>query len=116
MNFIKNLKESGLKATPKRVALLEYLYSQNSPQSYEDMRRIFSMDKATFYRNMHSFEDAGFVKCVETSERRYYEYIRTEHPHFLCLACGEVECLKEASFLNGYEIQTVQGRCPKCKE
>jgi Fur family ferric uptake transcriptional regulator len=120
MKLIEQIKKSGLKATPSRLTLLENLYFSNSPQSYEDMKNTFSlsMDKATFYRNMATFEEKGFISSIESPDkRRYYEYVDKKHAHFFCLSCGNIECLREKVFeLENYKVETitVKGYCPKC--
>jgi Fur family ferric uptake transcriptional regulator len=120
MQLIEQIKKSGLKATPNRVELLESLYLSKHPQSYEDIRNNFSMDKATFYRNMATFEEKGFISSIESPDkRRYYEYVDKKHPHFFCLSCRNIECLREKNFeLENYQIETIsiKGYCPKCLE
>lgn len=118
MDFKETIRQCGMKATPGRVILLEQLYRANEPLSYEDIRPSVSVDKATFYRSMAAFEEKGIVSGFEfPDKRRYYEYRRNDHGHFICLKCGGVECLHSNMFsMPGYAIETliVKGTCKAC--
>lgn len=118
MDYKNKIKECGLKATPGRVSLLEQLHNAKEPLSYEDLKASLSIDKATFYRNMASFEEKEIVSGFEfPDKRRYYEYKRDDHSHFICLECGKVECLNQnAIVMPGYEIATaiIKGQCKEC--
>jgi Fur family ferric uptake transcriptional regulator len=118
MNFKEQIQQCGLKATPGRLALLEHLYKSDAPLCYEQVKVAVTIDKATFYRTMATFEANGIVDAFEFPDnRRHYEYHRHPHAHFICSACGGVECLKQSSIsLPNYKIETIviKGTCPAC--
>ena len=119
MDFSAKLHTIGLKATPNRIALLQYIYDAKQPLSYEDIKGVLVMDKATFYRNMAKFEEALLIKGIEsTDKRRYYEFHHgSEHAHFVCNDCGKVECLDEGAVdIPGYRVDNIvlKGSCSLC--
>ena len=118
MDFVKEIHRCGLKATAGRVALLQHLYRASTPQCYEDVKASLAIDKATFYRTMATFENAHIVSSFESfDKRRYYEFRRNPHAHFICQICGDIECLERSNIiLPGYTIDTivVKGSCSHC--
>lgn len=112
------LHRCDLKATPRRITLLQLLYNATIPLCYEDVKAAVSIDKATFYRTMARFETEGIISSIESfDKRRYYEFRRHPHAHFVCQVCGAIECLERTDItLPGYAIDTVvvKGSCRHC--
>lgn len=111
--------QTDLKLTGARKELLEVLAKNAKPLSYEELKNDISMDKATFYRNIAKFEEEGIVSSFEANDKkRYFEFQKTPHPHFVCSVCGKIECLKTlfSIDLEGYAIDAViiKGKCPQC--
>jgi Fur family transcriptional regulator, ferric uptake regulator len=89
------LRQHRLRLTATRQALLASLLKASSPQSYDDLKASTTMDKATFYRNMNTFESIGIVRRIESDDRKWYFEIATAaHAHFICEQCHRIECLK----------------------
>ena len=118
MNIEELIKDKNIKLTTARVALLEVLKKADRPLCYEEVKDELSMDKATFYRNISRFEEEGILNAFESNDKkRYFELKLKPHAHFVCVACGKIECVKETELtLSGYEIHNViiQGKCPSC--
>ena len=121
MNIENILHNKQLKFTTARKELFDILNNLQRPVCYEDIRDGISMDKATFYRNMSTFEEKGIVNSFESNDKkRYYELQGRLHSHFVCTVCGKIECLDivpEISLIE-YEIDNIiiHGRCTKCKQ
>jgi Fur family ferric uptake transcriptional regulator len=89
------------------VCVLEQLQAARSPLSHADLAAELSsegFDKATIYRNLVELAEAGMVRRVELGDHVWrFELIREEdqdsgdHPHFVCVDCGQVSCLPGAS-------------------
>ena len=112
-------KDYNLRLTHIRKSLLEKFVQATRPLSYDDCRESMQMDKATFYRNMHLFEDTGLVRKIESDDKRwYFELAGAEHAHFICSCCHSIECLETLPQqpLQGYAVDTViyKGTCRKC--
>ena len=119
MNIQAILKQKSIKATTARISLIEKFISFNKPLCYEDIKNYISMDKATFYRNVSTLEEAGILNAFETnSKKRYFELKETLHAHFVCLVCNGVECIKNIDLqLPDVEINNIiiNGKCKNCK-
>jgi len=119
---IENLvKEKDIKLTTARTEILEKLIHAKKPLSYDDIKKDISMDKATFYRNITKFEKKMIVNSFESNDKkRYFEIFESPHPHFVCVVCDSVECIKKhLEFkLSGYTIENIilKGKCKKCNQ
>ncbi len=92
---IENLKKSGLKITPQRVAIVEFLseYGHLSiSKMYELVKEKFpSISLATIYKNVNAMIDNGFLKEVKIiGQDSRYELNYGEHSHVVCKECGKV--------------------------
>ncbi len=96
-NFIKKFKESNLKITPQRIAILEQvLSSQGHPSAEEIYNKIkksypnISFD--TVNRTLLTFADIGILDIVEgTGDVRRFDPNDKSHHHFRCKKCERIE-------------------------
>ncbi len=132
----RQIRAAGLRATSARLAVMEQLTSATSPLSHaETAGRLAArgFDQATIYRNLVELADAGIVSRIEAGDHVWrFELKRSsgelsgEHPHFICVDCGEVSCLPAGSVsvkptqrAKGEVIREVtevllKGRCGHC--
>ena len=69
MDKINNLTDiTNIKLTSARKSILEIMINSNKPLSYEDMKDLISMDKATFYRNITIFEEENIISSFESNK------------------------------------------------
>lgn len=88
------LRSLGLRATPKRIALIHHLRKQNAPQRVEDLLRPLRsvLDQATLYRNLEDFERVGLVRRTQLAgQGASYEIAGHHHHHLVCTTCGTIE-------------------------
>ena len=128
---IEKLKSSGLKVTPQRVAIIEYLseYGHLSiAKMYELVKEKFpSISLATIYKNVNAMIDNGFLKEVKIiGQDSRYELNYGEHSHVVCKKCGKVvdiemessELLKEAGEKSKMSVDSSSmvfyGICEEC--
>lgn len=96
-NFEEVLKGVGLKATPHRVLVLDFLNKEKKPFSAGDIFEKLKkekMDKVTVYRTLEILEKNGLVKRVVAGEREArYELVDFEHDHhhIICIKCNKIE-------------------------
>ena len=121
-NFFMNLEElsKNIKLTTARRAILEIFAKSTKPLCYEDIKQYLNMDKATFYRNITKFEEESIINSFESNDKkRYYEIKKSNHSHFICDICSNIECIHEKLDvkLEGYKIDNIiiKGICPNCK-
>ncbi len=130
------LREAGLRSTMARVAVLQRLEEANSPLSHGDLADELvplGFDRATVYRNLTDLVEAGLVGRTELgdhvwrfeSRKKGHEHV-AEHPHFVCVTCGEVSCLNDTnvdisptpgtkrSVIGELTEVLLKGRCGRC--
>jgi Fe2+ or Zn2+ uptake regulation protein len=97
-----SLRQLKIKATPKRLAILDVLAGGTVYQSPEEvwqrLRKSFSkVGLSTIYRNLEGLSQAGVImKIVHPDRRLYYYYCgnQTHHHHFVCVSCRKVTDLR----------------------
>jgi Fur family ferric uptake transcriptional regulator len=97
------IRAAGLRATPARVATLQFLRASSTPQTHAavaDHLGQFGADKATAFRNLNDMADAGLLRRTELGDHLWrFEAITDSaahsHPHFLCVDCGVIHCLED---------------------
>ena len=128
----KQLKETGLKATPQRILILDLIMKHGHigiETLYEKMRNIVpSISIATIYKNLKILEEKGLVKEVSISSfKNLYELSNVPHIHIVCQKCksisdffiNEAELKEHFKNLTKAEISgisvTLFVKCEKCK-
>ena len=108
--YAELLKRAHLKVTPGRLAVMGFFGKHNEPASAEDVFAALktaqktaqkggrkptgknSIDQATVYRTVISFEKAGILKQIDLRTGAVlYEMPRHHHHHLVCVECGLVE-------------------------
>lgn len=131
---IDTLKESGVRITPQRHAVLEYLLTSmvhpTADEIYKALESKFpNMSVATVYNNLRVLREVGLVRELtygDASSR--FDCNTTEHYHIICNDCGkivdfqypslnEVESLAEQ--VTGFDVShhrlEIYGTCEECK-
>lgn len=91
------LHSASLRATPGRVALIEFLRSQSEPVGTPTLAKRFvpkTMDTATLYRTLEAFESNGLIRTASI-DRNFASYEwnqdREHHHHLVCTSCKKIE-------------------------
>lgn len=132
---IASLKQKGVRMTPQRYAILEYMASSETHPTADDIFKSLSpqypnMSVATVYNNLRMFKEAGLIKELtygDSSSR--FDFDTHDHYHVICEKCKkivdfqypalhEVEML--AKHVTGFEVNShrleLYGVCADCKE
>lgn len=131
------LAKAGLRKTNARVEIIAFMDEQEGALALADLERslLHLADRATLYRTLKSFEEAGVVhKVVDPSGVLRYalcqESCQTDeahqhaHAHFSCTSCGKMICLEELDLPpmklpEGYLAEEAQlvftGVCKSCR-
>ncbi|MGY3765922.1 Fur family transcriptional regulator [Vagococcus vulneris] len=131
---VEQMKQSDIRITPQRYAILEYLVESKShptaDEIYKELEHRFpNMSVATVYNNLRLFTDIGFVTEMafgDASSR--FDFTSTKHYHAVCRSCGKVvdvfypglEDVESATEqLTGFKIDEhrleLYGTCPECQ-
>jgi len=125
------LRAAGLRCTPQRIAVLDYLVRHPDHATVEALwpalnRRHAQASRATVYNTLHSLVKAGLVRefKLDANAARYDARLHPHH-HFVCDQCGAVEDIEwfevpalarsraGARRIRSYEV-VVRGVCSKC--
>lgn len=123
------LRSAGLRVTQARLDVLGALQARARPLSHREAREALpGLDQATVFRNLTALVDGGVAVRVDLGDRVWRFTLAGrlapvhDHPHFTCLACGEITCLDEVSvqgprvarLMEGAEVQ-IRGTCEGCR-
>ncbi|RAL24746.1 Fur family transcriptional regulator [Lujinxingia litoralis] len=129
------IREAGLRCTTSRTTVLARLVRATAPLSHADLAEELvpqGFDQATIYRNLTDLTEAGLLNRLDLGDhiwrfefRGNHKHDEGEHPHFLCVDCGEVSCLAEVEIkVNRQDTSPVlvaeisevflKGLCSKC--
>jgi Fur family transcriptional regulator, peroxide stress response regulator len=124
-------RERGLKMTPQRRMIVDYLqFATHHPTAEEVLGAVNAKypmtSRATVYNTLHWLESAGMVRQVFEGGDLRFDPNTGGHHHFVCRACGrieDVECdlVGEVQFcalpgrqeVETYEV-TLRGLCAEC--
>ncbi|MCI1858438.1 MAG: transcriptional repressor [Sporolactobacillus sp.] len=127
------LKKSGVRITPQRHAILEYLVVTGShptaDEIYKALEKNFpNMSVATVYNNLRVFKKTGLVQELtygDSSSR--FDFSTKQHYHVICTKCGKIvdffypgldEVEDAAAQVTGFKVDhhrlEIYGLCPEC--
>ncbi len=93
---LKQLKEFGIKLTPQRLAILEYLNGNRDHPSaemiYKAVKEKFPMTSfATVYSTLEVLTKSGVISELKVDpERRRYDPETSPHHHLICTKCRKI--------------------------
>lgn len=100
----ETLRAAGLRGTTSRVAVLQHVAAAGKPVSHADVAEQLvphGFDKSTLYRCLVELADAGLLARLDAGDHAWRfelkgnEHASGEHPHFVCVDCGQVTCLPD---------------------
>ena len=135
MEIHRAVRKLGLKATPKRIAILEILSEEfvylGPEEIWKRMQARFKrIGLPTVYRNLEELSQGGVImKIIHPNRKHYYFYCNNadHHHHFVCTTCrkvqdlefcGEEQIVKEVEGSLGGKVVShlfqVYGLCREC--
>ena len=96
-DVVRRLKETGLKVTPQRLAVIRCLEGNSSHPSAEQIHRAVTrsfpaISLATVYNTLETLEKIEAVRSVYlTGGRRHYDPEMRPHHHAVCRRCQRIE-------------------------
>lgn len=130
---VDQLKSGGVRMTPQRYAILEYLLETDMHPTADEIFRSLSpqypsLSVATVYNNLKLFVEAGLVRELtygDSSSR--FDADLSDHYHAICTKCGKivdfehppVKAVEEAAReMTGFQVHghrmEIYGICPEC--
>jgi len=132
---LDTLKTTGVRITPQRHAILEYLIQTMAHPTADEIYKALegkfpNMSVATVYNNLRVFREVGLVKELtfgDASSR--FDFVTNDHYHMICECCGKIvdfhypgldEIEHFASQVTGFDVHAhrleIYGTCPSCKD
>jgi len=129
---MEKFRSLGIKLTPQRLAILEFLEgNKNHPSAediYRDVKQRYPMISfATVYNALEALKKRGrLTELTIDPERRRYDPDTGYHHHLICTSCGRIIDIhakfsivipEEVSSRFAIERNQVEfyGLCPQCK-
>jgi len=126
-------KKTGLKMTPQRAAILEYLEGNTKHPSADDIYRAIKekypmVSFATVYNTLETLRNMGMVWELNIDdERKRYDPNTRPHHHLICLRCRRVvdvrvdfeieytDKMAEGFMVTGHHVE-FYGVCSECQK
>ena len=130
---MKKFRDIGLKLTPQRIAVLEYLEGNKEHPSAETVFRNVSksfptMSFATVYNTLATLRDKGqLLELTIDADKRRYDPNTKPLNHLICTSCKKIldvhveyvlhltEDVRQDFDITGNHVE-FYGICPDCKE
>ncbi len=94
---IKKLRSMGVKVTPQRLAIIDFLEKNKIHPSaemiFKDVIKNFpTISFATVYNTLEKLEEAKFIQKLKIADENKvnYEYNMAPHDHFFCRKCKKI--------------------------
>ncbi|AGY58118.1 Fur family transcriptional regulator [Gloeobacter kilaueensis] len=112
------LEQQGLKVTPQRYAILQFLQQSDSHPTADELveqlnRNLPMTSRATVYNTLSTLKDVGLVHEVthEAGVLRYDANIQPHH-HFICRICNRFDDI-DWHLLDSLDLSPIAGRYPQ---
>lgn len=105
------LRAAGMRVTSVRLSVLDMLAKARSAMTAQEVvEALGEADRVTVYRTLNALVEAGVAHKVDPGDRVFRfgltptptstaEQGGHQHPHFVCDACGNVECLEDTEVI-----------------
>lgn len=131
--MVEKYRHIGLKLTPQRLAILDYLEGNTAHPTAEEIYRAVlkkfpTISFATVYTTLAALAEKGKLSEISSDpEKKHYDPDTSDHSHLFCVSCkGVFDIPVEYSFVLPKKIEEefaisrshveFQGLCPKCKK
>lgn len=101
-HIIKSLREKGLRITPQRTAIMQYLLNTvehpNAEQIYKKIRQSYPMiSLSTVYKTLDMLKERGMINGIEIQGEMRFDAHIDEHLNLICIGCGKIKDVDEGS-------------------
>ena len=113
--LVSSLREEGLRITPQRIAILDYLLKTDEHPSAEHIHKVIQkrypmVSLSTVYKTIDLLKSKRLVNEIEVEGEARFDAHTDEHINLVCMNCGKIEDLDEDSLK---EIQSRAARRSK---
>jgi|WetSurMetagenome_2_1015567.scaffolds.fasta_scaffold55710_2 Fur family transcriptional regulator, peroxide stress response regulator len=106
---ISEIKRSGIRLTPQRRAILDYLASTdlhpNAQQIFHEVQKAHpDISLATIYNTLKRLVELGLLKMLEVEPDNRYETNLAQHINLICDICGKIQDMDGGLSINSEEV------------
>ena len=118
----ERIRGAGLKLTPQRLAVLDYLQRAEGHPTAEQIgaelnRRLPRAARATVYNALRALRDAGLVSEVRLDgATARYDTNLAPHHHFICRRCGRIDDVSAEAAAPPPAVDVGEGYAVECYE
>jgi Fur family peroxide stress response transcriptional regulator len=134
MISVDRCRKTGLKLTPQRMAILDYLKENRQHPSAEEIfkyvsRKFPTMSFSTVYNTLEALEQRGslMVLIIDSQRKRYDTVTDPHHHHLFCTRCRKIMDIEREYDLEIPESERLgfkifgnriefYGLCPQCRD
>jgi len=107
-DLVSSLHEQGLRITPQRIAIVDYLLKTEDHPSAEHIHKTIQkkypmVSLSTVYKTLNLLKEKKLVNEIEVNGETRFDAHTDEHINLVCMNCGKIEDFDEDSLK---EIQT----------
>ena len=130
---ISELQRAGIRLTPQRRAILDYLASTDShPSAHQIFQEVQKthpdISLATIYNTLKRLVDLGLLKVLEVEPDNRCETNLSQHINLICDICGKIQdmegglTIKSEEVLHRFGFQVLDSRmeyhgvCSACRD
>jgi len=130
---MEKYRNIGLKLTPQRLHILDYLQGNKDHPSAEDIyrgaqRRFPTMSLATVYSTLTALKQKGYVvELTLDPDKKRYDPETAHHNHLICISCKRIVDVPGGRCLDLPEEEKQEfavidshvefyGFCPECRK
>jgi len=114
--LLEHLKDSGMRMTKTRRAVVELLFRSKGPISAQDIlsslkKGSLEVNKTTIYREIDALLAAQVIREVDLLEgkKRYELHLEHDHHHhIICTECKAVQCVEIYHDLDSIEREILK--------
>ena len=111
-DLVSSLREEGLRITPQRVAILDYLIKTDDHPSAEHIHKIIQkkypmVSLSTVYKTVSLLKEKKLVNEIEIDGESRFDAHMDAHINLVCMNCGKIDDVDEDS------LKDIQNRASK---
>jgi Fur family peroxide stress response transcriptional regulator len=114
-DIVALLREEGLRITPQRMAIVDYLLKTEDHPSAEHIHKTIQkrypmVSLSTVYKTLDLLKEKKLVSEIEVEGEARFDAHTDEHINLVCMNCGKIEDIDDESLR---EIQVKAARKSK---
>jgi len=100
--LVSSLREEGLRITPQRIAIVDYLLKTEEHPSAEHIHKTIQkkypmVSLSTVYKTLDLLKEKKLVNEIEVDGEARFDAHTNEHINLVCINCGKIEDVDEDS-------------------